>query len=336
MKDVGITLIRHILMERQAHPLLTDDLLPLLTHIGVAAKIIGSEIRRIGLGSLIGKTGGVNIQGEEVKKLDKFANDAFIWAFEYSGLVCTMISEEMEEPMHLEENCPQSKYFLLVDPIDGSSNVDVNGPLGSIFSFFRQSDSKKHDTPGDLMRRGSEQVVSGYIMYGPSTILVYTLGKGIHAYTLDPIAGEFILSHENIRIPSRGRIYSVNEGNYNSWQPEVREYCDYLKGGGQGNKKPYSLRYVGSLVADLHRTLLEGGVFFYPGDREKPEGKLRLLYEVAPLAFVVEQAGGLASTGTQRILDIKPTALHQRVPLFLGSIEEVKLAEEFVQGRRRL
>lgn len=335
MSPKEITLTRYIL-EQEKHNPEAGNLALLLIQLGLAAKMIVRKISRAGLVNILGLTGEINVQGEAVKKLDQFANETFIHAFGYSGLVCTLISEEMENPLHLPENCPQGKYSLLVDPIDGSSNTDVNGPLGTIFSFYKRQDGKDHTTKESLLRKGSEQRVAGYILYGPSTILVYTSGNGVHGFTLDPGVGEFFLSHENVRIPVRGRTFSVNEGNYIKWPQEIRHFIDDLSENEPHRGRPYALRYVGSLTADLHRTLLEGGIYLYPGSTDKPEGKLRLLYEAAPLAFVVEQAGGQASTGVQRILDIQPQTFHQRVPLFIGSPEDVALAEEFVQGRKKL
>ena len=313
-----------------------EKLSGLLSHAGLAAKIIAKEVAEAGLDNLLGKTGEINVQGEEVKKLDRFANDAFIRAFEYSGLVCTLISEEMEKPLHLAENLPEGKYILMIDPLDGSSNIDVDGAIGSIFSFYRRTEDTQHDSSEALLRKGSEQIMAGYVLYGPSTMLVYTCGEGVHGFTLHPGIGEFLLSHESIKIPAKGKTYSVNEGNYNRWQPTQQQFVDYLREEDRQTGRPYSARYAGTLVADFHRTILEGGIYLYPGNRDKPEGKLRLLYEACPLAFVVEQAGGRASTGNQRILDIQPEKIHQRVPLFIGSLQDVTLAEEFVQARRKL
>ena len=334
MKNKGITLTRHIYIQQEEHSAATGKLSSLLAQVGFAAKMIAQEVGEAGLGNLLGETGDVNVQGERVKKLDQFANEAFIQAFGYSGLACTVISEEMEKPLHLPENCQEGKYILLIDPLDGSSNIDVNGPIGSIFSFYRRNEDDTHGTREELLRKGSEQIAAGYILYGPSTILVYTCGDGVHGFTLHPGVGEFLLSYEHIRIPSKGNIYSINEGNYIRWQPAVQQFVSYLRAEDRQTGRPYTARYIGALVADLHRTLLEGGIFLYPGDIKKPEGKLRLLYEASPLAFVVEQAGGQASTGTERIMDIEPKTLHQRIPLMMGSPEDVALAEEFVQGRK--
>lgn len=335
MKNTGISLTRHIYMEQSSHREATGKLSSLLAQVGYAAKMVAREVGSAGLGNLLGETGEVNVQGEDVKKLDEFGNNAFIHAFGHSGLVCTLISEEMEGPLHLPENCKDGKYVLLIDPIDGSSNIEVNGPIGTIFSLYRRIETNKHGSREELLRQGSEQIAAGYVLYGPSTMLVYTAGDGVHGFTLHPGIGEFLLSNPRMTIPKKGKIYSINEGNYHSWQPEVRGYVDYIRSEDRGTGRPYTARYIGSLVADFHRTLLEGGVFLYPGSRTKPEGKLRLLYEAFPLAFVAEQAGGKASTGRERILDIRPKELHQRTPLVIGSPEDVKLVEDFMSGRKR-
>lgn len=331
MKEV--TLVRQILEEPRADPSGRKDLSLLLTQIGQAGRLIGQEIRRAGLAGTLGVTGEMNVHGEEVKKLDELANQAFVKIFDQGGLVCTVVSEELEKPMHFTENCPGGKYTVFFDPLDGSSNMDVNGSVGSIFSIHHRLKGPRHGTEEEWFRVGSDQVAAGYVLYGPGTILVYTAGAGVHGFTLDPTREEFLLSHPNIRIPERGRTYSVNEAHSPEWHPQTREFVAYLKEQDTESGRPYSSRYVGALVADFHRTLLQGGVFLYPGDTQKPQGKLRLLYEAAPLAFVAEQAGGRASTGRERILDIRPTDPHQRVPLLIGSPEEVTLAEAFERGR---
>jgi len=225
------------------------------------------------------------------------------------------------------------KYLLLVDPLDGSSNIDINGTVGTIFSITRRSDETLEETPAkDFLQKGTRQVAAGYIMYGPSTILVFTNGDGVHGFTLDPGIGEFVLSHPNIQMPKRGKAYSINVGNCSNWEPSMRQYIDHLNDVDAASGRPYSLRYVGSLVADFHRVLLEGGVYLYPGDKKKPNGKLRLLYECFPLAFIAEQAGGSASNGKQRILDLEPSTLHQRCPLIIGSTEDVAMADKFAQA----
>ncbi|MEW6323840.1 MAG: class 1 fructose-bisphosphatase [Nitrospirota bacterium] len=333
MPTQPITLTRHILSQQRVHPEATGELSALLVQIGLAAKVISRELALLGLGALKGQTGDINVQGEAVKRLDAFANETFVHAFGHSGLVCTLISEEMEKPLHLPENCGRAKYTLLFDPIDGSSNIDVNGAVGSIFSIYRRPTSGDHTAPEPNLRPGSEQVIAGYVLYGPGTMLVYADSHGVQAFTLDAGIGEFLLAYDQIRIPAKGAIYSVNEGHSGAWPPEIRRFVDYLKGRDPATGRPYSGRYIGAFVADFHRTLMSGGVFLYPADTAKrPSGRLRLLYEVNPMGLIAERAGGKASTGTGRILDIMPTSLHQRVPVIIGSADDVALGERFCRG----
>jgi fructose-1,6-bisphosphatase I len=279
----------------------------------------------------LGFTGNVNVQGEEVKKMDLYANSVFISVFKQSGLVCRLASEEMEKPYYIPENCPLGRYTLLYDPVDGSSNLDTNLNVGSIFSIRQQEGNDEEGTASDLLQHGHKQLAAGYVLYGPSTLLVYSIGTGVHAFTLDPSLGEFILADEDITIPKHGPVYSVNEGNFWQWDESIRDYTRYVH-----RHEGYTARYSGALVGDLHRILYQGGVFLYPGTVKKPEGKLRLLYESAPMAFLIEQAGGRATTGTQDILDVVPEKLHQRTPLIIGSTEDVALVESFIQeGIRR-
>jgi fructose-1,6-bisphosphatase I len=333
MPAFPITLTRYIIQSQAAHPEATGEFSALMAQIGLVGKMIAHDLRRAGLINVLGTTGTVNVQGETVKKLDEIANDTFLRVFQYSGLVCALASEEMATPLSLPENWPQGKYLLLFDPLDGSSNTDVNMPLGSIFSILRHRGTSP-PSESDLMRRGTEQVAAGYLMYGSSTMLVFTAGQGVHGFTLDPGVGEYYLSHEGMRIQARGQVYAANEGNLHKWPEGTKKFFEYLKVKDKATNRPYSARYSGCLVADVHRILLSGGIYLYPGESDKPEGKLRLLYEANPLAMVVEQAGGRASTGTMRILDVEPKSLHQRVPLLIGSKEDVALAEDFVQGRR--
>jgi fructose-1,6-bisphosphatase I len=328
------TLTRYILHEQASHPEATGEFSALMAQIGLAGKMVAHDLRRAGLINILGTTGETNIQGETVKKLDELANDTFVRVFQLSGLVCALASEEMEKPVFLSENWSRGKYILLFDPLDGSSNTDVNMPLGSIFSILRYQGKDKLPTDADLIRRGSEQVAAGYLSYGSSTMLVFTLGQGVHGFTLDPGVGEYVLSHERITIPAKGKQYAANDGNYHKWPAGTRRYMDWLKESDKATGRPYSARYCGCLVGDVHRMLLGGGIYLYPGESDKPEGKLRLLYEANPLAMVVEQAGGRASTGTQPILEVEAAELHQRVPLIIGSREDVETAEAFVQGRR--
>ncbi|MEP0868844.1 class 1 fructose-bisphosphatase [Trichocoleus desertorum AS-A10] len=324
------TLSRHVL--QQLHSFSTDaqDLSAIMGRIGLAAKLIARRLSRAGLmENVLGVTGDINVQGETVKKMDVYANEVFISVFKQSGLVCRLASEEMEQPYYIPENCPIGRYTLLYDPIDGSSNVDININVGSIFAI-RQQEGEDDGTASDLLQNGRKQIAAGYVLYGPSTMLVYSMGTGVHAFTLDPSLGEFILSNENIRIPDHGPVYSVNEGNFWQWEESIRDYIRYVH-----RHEGYTARYSGALVGDIHRILFQGGVFLYPGTVKKPEGKLRLLYETAPLAFLIEQAGGRASAGTQDILDVVPDKLHARSPLIIGSKEDVTLVESFIQERDR-
>jgi len=329
-----ITLTRYILHEQASHPEATGEFSALMAQIGLAGKMVAHDLRRAGLINVLGVTGATNVQGEAVKKLDELANETFVRVFQFSGLVCALASEEMEQPLYLPENWPRGKYMLLVDPLDGSSNTDVNMPLGTIFSILRYEGRDKLPSEGDLIRGGREQVAAGYLSYGTSTVLVFTVGQGVHGFTLDPGVGEYVLSHEHITMPARGKQYAANDGNYHKWPAGTRRYVDWLKETDKTGARPYSARYSGCLVGDVHRMLLGGGLYLYPGETNKPEGKLRLLYEANPLGMVVEQAGGLASTGTASILDVKATTLHQRVPLIIGSRDDVQEAEAFIQGRR--
>ncbi len=303
-----------------------------LTEIGLVGKLISHELRRAGLTNILGTTGETNIQGEEVKKLDEIANQTFVSVFERTGAVSALASEEMEEPVICERGS-DTEYLLVIDPLDGSSNTDCNMPLGTIFSVLRYHRTRESPTERDFLKAGVHQAAAGYLLYGSSTLLVYSTGQGVHGFTLDPAIGEYILSHGNIHMPDQGKVYAVNEGNYHKWAAGTRRYCDYLKVADKPTGRPYTVRYSGCLVADVHRLLLGGGIYFYPGEIDKPEGKLRLLYEANPLGFVVEQAGGQASTGVGRILDIEPKKLHQRVPLFIGSRHDVERADAFIQGR---
>ena len=324
------TLGRHLVAQKNQNPRLSEDLVALLGQVAWAAKVLAATLRTTGLAELRGETGEINVQGESQKKLDLVGNETVIAAFRGTGLVRVMVSEELESPLVLTPAPERAPSDLYIDPLDGSSNLDVNGAVGSIFSVHRAAPGSGDEA---LLRQGSEQVAAGYVMYGPGTVLVYTAGAGTHGFTLDPAIGEFVLSHERMSIPGRGATYSVNEGQSRTWPGAVRRFVESLRDHPPGGK-PYSLRYVGALVADLHRTLCDGGVYLYPAsgstDPRKRTGKLRLMYEAAPLAFVTEQAGGRASTGTERILDVKPASIHQRVPLIIGSPHEVSQVEAFM------
>lgn len=313
------TVQQHILDEERLYPGATGDFTALLTSLTLSAKIISREVNKAGLVKILGDTGDVNVHGESVQKLDEFAQQTICQAMGHNGHLCVMASEEAENIIPIPGK--KGKYVLMFDPLDGSSNIDVNASIGTIFSIHRRVTN--HTPEGrleDCLQKGIDQIAAGYFIYGSSTMMVYTTGHGVNGFTLDPSLGEFLLSHENIRIPSRGRIYSINEGNRHYWDEGTRRYVDYVKEDNKERSHPYSMRYIGSLVADFHRNLLKGGIFLYPG----PKGKLRLLYEAAPLAMVVEQAGGAASTGLERILDIQPTSLHQKVPLVIGSKDDVR------------
>ncbi|MBJ7898608.1 MAG: class 1 fructose-bisphosphatase [Cyanobacteria bacterium RI_101] len=326
------TLARHVLQQLQSFGADAQDLSAIMGRIALAGKLIARRLSRAGLvDDALGFTGEMNVQGESVKKMDVYANEVFISVFKQSGLVCRLASEEMEKPYYIPENCPIGRYTLLYDPIDGSSNVDINLNVGSIFAIRQQSGDDLDGEAQDLLQQtGRTQIAAGYILYGPATILVYSLGAGVHSFFLDPSLGEFILAQENIRIPVHGPIYSANEGNFWQWDEAIRDYTRYVH-----RHEGYTARYSGALVGDIHRILTQGGVFLYPGTAKNPEGKLRLLYETAPLAFLVEQAGGKASDGRQSLLDLIPGRLHQRTPLFIGSPEDVSLVESFIQERER-
>ncbi len=333
MGQFPLTLGRFILQNKASHQGATEEFSSLLTQIGLVGKLIAQELRRAGLLNILGATGETNVQGETVKKLDVIANDTFVKVFQHSGYVCALASEEMEKPISIPGNWPHGRYMLLFDPLDGSSNTDCNMPLGAIFSILKYDRTDRLPTEEELVRKGTEQVAAGYLLYGASTMLVYTVGQGVYGFTLEPGIGEYLLSHEQIRIPEKGKVYAVNEGNYQKWPAGTRKYFDSLKVIDKASGRPYSGRYSGCLVADVHRILLGGGIYLYPGEIDRPEGKLRLLYEANPLALVVERAGGKATTGTMRILEVEPKKLHQRVPLIIGSRRDVEQADSFIQGR---
>lgn len=308
-----------------------------MVQISVVSKFISREVNRAALIGKLGYTGEVNVQGEQVRQLDIWSNDVYVTALKETGLVCTVVSEEMEELLHFDRNCAAGGYVVCFDPVDGSSNLDINGTVGTIFSVRRRRGQGRDHAAADPLQKGTEQIAAGYVMYGPSTVLVYSVGRGVNGFTLDGTIGEYVLSHPNITIPRRGKVYSVNLGNYHRWSEATRRAVDYFNSPDKATGRPYSLRYVGTMVSDLHRTLLKGGVFMYPaevGSEKKSTGKLRLLYEAQPMAYLVEQAGGRASTGIERILDIEASDYHQRVPLIIGSADDVALIEKFYRGER--
>jgi len=329
-----MTLERHIIEGERDSPGATGEFSSLLHSMSLAVKLVWREVTKAGLVNLLGKTDRMNISGDVVKKLDEFADETVFKAMDHVGNLCVMASEENEDLLHIPEHYPKGKYVLLYDPLDGSGNIDANITVGTIFSILRRVTQSGPGTLQDVLQPGYKQVAAGYALFSSSMMFVYSTGRGVHGFTLDPSVGEFLLSHENIRIPKRGAIYAVNEGNYNRWEPNMRRYIEYLKSESKEEGRPYSGRYIGSLVADVHRTLLYGGIYCYPGDSKNPNGKLRLMYENNPLGFIVEQSGGAASDGRKRILDIIPDSLHQRSPLFIGSEEDVRIAEEFLAGKR--
>ncbi|MFO7816731.1 MAG: class 1 fructose-bisphosphatase [Thermodesulfobacteriota bacterium] len=322
-----VTVIEHLLVHQRENPMATGQFTRLLNELIFAAKIISREVKKAGLVDVLGLTGQTNVQGEEVQKLDDFANRVLIHRMQRAGVLCAMSSEETADLIEIPEKFPHGNYILVFDPLDGSSNINANVSIGTIFSIYRRGDDAGPVVSGDVLRKGAEQVAAGYFIYGSSTVMVYTTGRGVHGFTLDPSVGEFLLSHPDIKIPEQGKIYSVNEGYWDYWEEPVQKCVDYFKSKKNGRGYPYSLRYIGSLVADFHRNLLYGGIFMYPADNrdpKKPNGKLRLLCEASPMSFIVEQAGGMATDGRQRILDIDPRELHQRVPLFIGSAGDVR------------
>lgn len=333
MAQEFITINRFINLEGRKYPHSTGEFAALMDEIVLTAKVISREVNKAGLIDITGFTGDVNVQGEEVRKLDEYANDLFMHILKYSGHVCAMASEEAEELVQGPTYTNKGSYVVLLDPLDGSSNIDANVSIGSIFAIYRRV--SKEGGPGkleDFLQPGRNLVAAGYVIYGSSTMMVYTSGQGVHGFTLDSSVGTFVLSHPNIKIPNACKIYSVNEGNYGKWTEGIRRYVDRCKGLGEDAlEKSMTGRYIGSMVADFHRNLLYGGIFLYPGMIKKPNGKLRLMYEAKPMAFLIEQAGGAASNGTIDILDIQPEELHQRVPLFMGNKPEVELIEEYIK-----
>ena len=328
----GTTLEQHLIARQRQTEGATGDFTGLFSQLSLAAKIISSQVSKAGLANVLGLTGEVNVQGEEVQKLDIFANTTIVNCVQQGGHVCVMGSEEIAEPIPVPIQYPKGKYVLQFDPLDGSGNIDINASIGTIFSVHkRKTAGIGPGTIEDCLQPGRDIVAAGYVIYGSSNMFVYTAGDGVHGFTFDPAIGEFFLSHENLKIPSRGDTYSVNEGNYEKWDEGVQRWVDWVKRS-DGDHKAYRLRYIGAMVADFHRTLLRGGIFAYPADNKNHSGKLRLLYEASPLGFVCEQAGGAASDGTRRILDIEPTELHQRTPLYIGSRRDVEDATRRVAG----
>ncbi len=331
---VGITLETYILEGMLGFPAASGGFTSLLNQISLAAKLVTSRVRRAGIANVLGTTGETNVQGEQVQKLDEEANETLISILSRRGHCAAVASEELETISVLTHD-PRAKYIVVFDPLDGSSNIDVNISIGTIFGVLRKRDSIGPASEHDFLRPGRDLLAAGYVLYGSSTMLVLTTGAGgVHGFTYDPSIGEFLLSHENIRTPERGKTYSINEGNSVHWTDDVRRWNNWVKEEDKATGRPLGMRYVGSMVADAHRTLLKGGIFAYPADKKSPGGKLRLLYEANPFAFIFEAAGGKASNGTDRILDIEPTKLHQRTPLVIGSAHDVEVFEQFVRGER--
>lgn len=324
------TVERHFLERKGRNPHATTEFCWLLSGITLACKIIASQISRAGLLEIVGETGEVNVQGEEVQKLDVIANQTLVKCLGYRGNIGLLVSEEDEEPHVISDAGDKGKYIVLFDPLDGSSNINANVNIGTIFSIMERPErSSSHDMKSDVLQPGLRQVAAGYVIYGSSTVLAYTAGFGVHMFTLDPSIGAFVLAQENVKMPETGKIYSVNEGNRRKFPEGVQRYLDWVESEDSGG---YSMRYIGSLVADFHRTLIRGGVFLYPQTKKSPGGKLRLLYEANPLAFLAEQAGGIATDGKQRILEKQPKTMHERTPLIIGSKCEVETVLSFMKG----
>lgn len=330
--DKVITIERHILQQQQMYPQATGALTSVLYDIALAGKMIARETTRAALEEILGLTGRLNVQGEEVAKLDDYANAAIVRLNQFTGRLAVMGSEEVGDIIPIPDEYPTGRYVLLFDPLDGSSNIDYSVSIGTIFSILRrQSPEGERGTAEDCLQPGRNIVAAGYILYGPSTMMVYSAGNGVHGFTLDQTVGEFLLTHPNIKMPAKPKFYSVNQGYERYWSREIQEFTNTLQA------RNLSLRYIGSLVADFHRNLLGGGIFYYPADTRDPKlpyGKLRLLYEASPLSFLAEQAGGKASDGKRPILEIEPEKLHQRTPLFIGNRELVELAEAYIRGNK--
>ena len=325
-----ITTIERHIMDKQANfPDATGALTNLLYDIAVAGKLIASHTTRAGLADILGSTGQENVQGEEVQKLDIYAQQTIYQLNDHTGRLAVMGSEEEEDIIPIPDKYPTGKYVLLFDPLDGSSNINFNVSVGTIFAIFKRKTKSGRGTLEDVLQKGADLVAAGYIVYGSSTMFVYSTGDGVHGFTLDPSIGEFLLSHPDIKLPEPPKYYSANQGYQSRWSEGIQRYTRWLRGE-EGATRSLSLRYIGSMIADIHRNLLGGGVFYYPADSKVPKGKLRLLYEAIPMSFLIEQAGGYASTGREPIRDIQPTELHQRTPLFIGNKELVEKAEEFI------
>lgn len=331
-----VTLDHHISSEEFKHPTATGEFTHLLHDLSFAVRIIARDVRRAGLSDVLGLTENTNVHGEQVKKLDEYANEIIIKAMERGGHLAVMASEENEDIIKISKKYNKGKYVFVFDPLDGSSNIDVNVTIGTIFGFYKRIDENSEEDGGveDILQPGYRLVGSGYAMYGSSMVLVYSTGSGVNVFTYDPTLGDFLLTNTNLQMPKKGKYYSVNEGNFFKWNKNLQDYITYLKTPTKDKSRPYSLRYIGTGVADVHRTLHYGGIFIYPEDINSPKGKLRLVYEANPLSFLIEQAGGRASDGVNRIIEIQPDNIHQRIPLYLGSEEDVLECESFLRGER--
>ena len=335
MTKVGTRLNRFLWETERDYPAATGELSDLLSQLAFAGKRISRILSSAGLSEVLGASGEINVQGEQQQKLDALANEVFLDAFAYGQLVPTVVTEEMDLPAHLPENAASGKYIVFLDPLDGSSNLDVNAGVGSIFSVRQLTGNGEVKSEAELMGRISpEQVVAGYFLYGPSTVLVYTEGRTVHGFTLDPGVGEFLLSYPEIRIPAHGPYYGANEGGIRAWEEGPRRFVEWAREKDAATGRPYSTRYSGALVSDFHRIILKGGIYLYPATEKNPEGKIRLMYEAAPLALVAEAAGGAASDGRKRILDVTPTRNHQRTPIYLGSKDDVARVDAFVEASK--
>lgn len=336
MAEKGLQTLGEFIIEKQEDfKFSSGELSRLLSAIRLASKMVHREVNKAGIADIIGRVGNTNVQGEEQQKLDVLANEIFIAALSQREVVCGIASEENDDIIEIKagENGHLSKYVVLIDPLDGSSNIDVNVSVGTIFSIYRRV--TEPGTPvemRDFLQKGTQQVAAGYIVYGSSTMIVYTTGNGVNGFTLDPSLGTYYLSHPNMQFPKKGKIYSINEGNYIKFPQGVKNYIKYCQE--EDGDRPYTSRYIGSLVSDFHRNMIKGGIYIYPSTSQSPKGKLRLLYECNPMSFIAEQAGGKATNGFQRILEIEPTELHQRVPFFCGSVEMVDKAEEFMANEK--
>lgn len=334
-----VTTLNQFIIEQQAEfPEATGGLSRILHHIGIAAKKVNREVNKAGLVDILGQAGSENVQGEQQQKLDLYANETFLEELRASGECCGAASEENEDIILFDEGlCRQGRYIVCMDPLDGSSNIDVNVSVGTIFSIYKRLSAQgSRAEKADFLQKGADLVAAGYVIYGSSTMLVYSSGRGVNGFTLDPSIGEFCLSHASIRIPSSGKIYSINEGHYEKFPTGVKKYIKYCQEKDTRSGRPYTSRYIGSLVADFHRNMLKGGIYIYPETDVHPVGKLRLQYECNPVAFLVEQAGGIATDGKGRILDVQPTDIHQRTPLYIGSNNMVGKVTEFLDFFRQI